>query len=395
MDPSSPEGKEKRPSFLWLLVGVGAAAAGIGVMMIAGAKGEAASETTQVANSVPLVETARVETASNTYRVHAPGRLMPREELSLVGEVSGKVVQVNPELKSGGRIDRGAVVLRIDDGDYSAELARAEAGLATARARLEQASAERDRQVRLAEIGASPEKAAEAARATFEDAQAAVKQAEAQIRIAERAVTKTVIRAPFNALVTQEQVSLGTYVSPGQPLATLISADAAEVEAGLPADQVAAVRAAMNAMEGETLPVRAVPNNSSLSSIPLEGYLAEFSPVIDPASRTATVIAVFPDAFSEKNSGKVFASDYVDLLIEGYSETPVWKVPAGAVRQDAFIWVVSEDSELNKAEVDVLDQTGDVTLLHSADLSGGESVLTTVLSEEIQGMKVKADGARS
>lgn len=395
MDPHSPDGKEKRPSFLWLFVGLGVAAAGIGVMMVAGAKGEVQPGVAQVTNSIPLVEASRVEAASSTYRVHAPGRLMPRDELSLVGEVAGKAVYLNPELRAGGRISAGDVVIRIDDGDFAAELARAEASLATAKARLDQTTSERDRQNRLAEIGASPEKLAETARASFEDAQAAVKQAEAQVLIARRTVSKTVIKAPFDALVTQEQVAPGTYVSPGQALATLISAEAAEVEAGLPADQIAAVRAALNAREDGRLPVQAVPNSSSLSSVTLEGYLAEFSPTIDVASRTATVIAVFPDAFSEDMTGKVFASDYVDLLIEGYSEVPVWKVPAGAVRQDAFVWVISDASELVKVDVNVVDQAGDANLLQSAGLSGDEMILTTILSEEVEGMKVNVSGARS
>lgn len=395
MDGSETNGKAKRPGFVWLLVGVGAAALGIATMTIAGAKSEAGEQTVQKVDTVPLVETARISAAPQTYRVHAPGRLQPRDQLQLVGEVAGKVVSVNSELRPGGRIDKGEVILRIDQGDYAADLARAKAVLATATARLEQATAERDRQVRLADIGAAPEKAAEAANATFEDARAAVEQANAQVRIAERAVAKTIIRAPFNALVTTEQVAPGTYVAPGQPLATLISADAGEVHAGLPAEDVAAVRAAMAQKEGGQLAVKAEPNSGSLGSVALTGYLSEFSPVIDQASRTATVIAVFPEAFSPENSGLVFSGDFMDVVIEGYSETPVWRVPEGAIRQDSFVWVVSNEDDLHKANVKVIDRAGDYMLIHSGDLTGSEQVMTTVLSEETEGMKVKLSGARS
>lgn len=395
MDGSEPKRKGKRPGFVWLLVGVGAAALGIGAMMIAGAKGETSEQMTQQADTIALVEAAPVVKASQTYRVHAPGRLMPRDELSLVGEVAGKVVGINPELRPGGRIAKGDVILRIDDGDYAADLARAKAAVATATARLKQATAERDRQARLAEIGASPEKAAEAADAAFEDASAAVEQTRAQLRVAERTVAKTIVRAPFDALVTNEQVAPGTYVAPGQPLANLISADAGEVHAGLPAEDVAAVRAAMSQAEGGQLSVQAEPNSGSLGSVSLEGYLAEFSPIIDPASRTATVIAVFPDAFTEPYSGQVFSGDFMDVLIEGYSERPVWQVPQGSIRQDSFVWVVTRENDLHKAHVEVIDQTGDTTLIHSDDLSASDIVMTTVLSEETEGMKVKLNGARS
>ena len=215
------------------------------------------------------------------------------------------------------------------------------------------------------------------------------------MRVAERTVAKTIVRAPFDALVTNEQVAPGTYVAPGQPLANLISADAGEVHAGLPAEDVAAVRAAMSKSEGGQLSVQAEPNSDSLGSVSLDGYLAEFSPVIDPASRTATVIAVFPDAFTEAYSGQVFSGDFMDVLIEGYSERPVWEVPEGSIRQDSFVWVVTDENDLHKALVEVIDQTGDTTLIHSDQLSASDLVMTTVLSEETEGMKVKLSGARS
>ena len=395
MDGSSSEGKSKRPGPLWLIVGVVAAVGGFGIMQIAGAKGEAKQEAVAPPDTTPLVEAYSIQPAPRTYRVHAPGRLQPRDELQLVGEVAGKVVSINENLTPGGRIDQGAIVVRIDDGDYAADLQRARAQLATAQARLSQASSERDRQNRLSEIGAAPEKAAEAAVATFEDAQAAVKQAEAQVRIAERAVGKTVIRAPFDAIVTSENLALGTYVAPGQSLATLISADVGEVQAGLPADEIAAVRAAMaNSDEGK-LSVTAEPNTSSLSRVTLNGYVDDFSPLIDAASRTATLIAVFPDAFSEANEGVVFAGDYVDVLIEGYSENPVWSVPEGSVRQDSFVWVITDRQDLHKAHVDVIDQSGDMILVHSDELDGSQRVMTTVLSEEVEGMRVSVEGDRS
>ena len=153
------------------------------------------------------------------------------------------------------------------------------------------------------------------------------------------------------------------------------------------------VCAAIEVEDNRELPVTAVPNNSSISSVSLEGYLAEFSPLIDQASRTATVIAVFPDAFTEEHSGQVFAGDFMDVLIEGYSKEPVWSVPSGSVRQDSFVWVVEEDGSLHKVRVTTIDRVDDTTLFHSAEIDGDERVMTTVLSEEVEGMKVKTSGA--
>ena len=387
-EETTEPGSSKAPSKVWILVGLVAAAIGVAVMFIAGAQGGVSEDAAAREDSVPLVETAPVRAAGNAYEVRAPGRLQARETLELVGEVSGKVTAINPNLKLGGRIEGGATILRIDDGDFQADVAQANAQLATAKAGLEQARAERDRQVRLAELGASPEKAAEQAIAAFEDANANVERAEAQLVIARRQLDKAVIRAPFDAIVTSESVARGTFVSPGQPLATLISAEGGEIRASLPAEDVSAVRAAIRATEDGQLPVRAVPNTTSLTSKVLEGYLAEFSPVIDREARTATVIAVFPNAFTPENEGEVFSDDFMDILIQGMSEAPIWEVPAGAVRQDSFVWVVGPDEQIERLAVDVIDRENDQALLHAELFSGDERVMTTVLAEEIEGMRV-------
>lgn len=377
-----------RPSWLWLILGVAVLGIGILIMTLAGAGGGPQEDAEQQEDSIPYVETVQPEPAGSSFDVRAPDRLQPRERLELVGEVSGKVTNVSPGLQPGGRIGRGETILQIDDGDLLADLERAQAQLATAEARLSQAEAERDRQINLADIGASPEKAAEQAIAAFEDAQAGVRQAQSQVTIARRNLEKSSITAPFDAIVTSESVAPGTFVSPGQPLAQLISAGEGEIQAGLPAEDVNAVRNAIRAREDGRLPVRAIPNSSSLGDMELDGYLSEFSPEIDPQSRTATIISVFPDAFLAENQGNVFAGDYMDLLIEGRSETPMWRVPEGAVRQDGYVWVVGPDEQIHQVDVDPVDRSEEGALIRAPDLSSGDRLLLTVLAEEIDGMRV-------
>lgn len=384
--------KRERPSPLWLLVGVGALLLGTGSMFAAGQRagnGEAVAREPEPA----LIEATQVEPAPDTFTVRAPGRIEPRQELTVVGEVQGKVIYVNPDLSLGGRIDKDEVILRIDPGDFEADVSRAKAQLATANARLAQAEAERDRQMRLADIGAAPEKAREAAIASFEDAQAAVEQAEAQLTLSNRSQSKSVIRAPFDSVVVSESVTLGSFVSPGTPLAQLIDSGEGEIVAGLKPADIRAVREAINRQDGERISVRAVPNSGSISSIALEGYIEQFSPVIDPASRTVSVVAVFPDAFSAENDGEVFAGDFMTLEIEAISPEPLYELPEGAVRQDSFVWVVDENEVIHRRKVVPVDRRDDRVLVASNNLSGSDRIMTTVLAEEIEGMRVRIDGA--
>lgn len=391
-DYAHKQDSDSRPSWIWILAGIAALGIGVAIMMIAGAGGGPEEGAEAQEDSVPYVETIQPQQAGATFPVRAPGRIQPRERLDLVGEVSGKVTGVNPDLQPGGRIGRGETILQIDDGDLRADLERAQAQLATAEARLSQAEAERDRQINLSEIGAAPEKAAEQAVANFEDAEAGVRQARSQVTIARRNLQKASVVAPFDAIVVSEDVAPGTFVSPGQPLARLISAGEGEIQAGLPLKDIAAVRNALAARGDERLPVRAVPNSSSLGNVELEGYLAEFSPEIDQQSRTATIISVFPRAFLAENQGNVFAGDYMDILIEGRSDIPMWRIPDGAVRQDDYVWVVGPDEQIRKVEIDTVDRTEDGVLVRAPGLSEGDTIMLTVLAEEIDGMRVHVEG---
>lgn len=391
-DYAHKQDSDSRPSWIWILAGIAALGIGAVIMMIAGAGGGPEEGAEAQEDSVPYVETIQPQQAGATFPVRAPGRIQPRERLDLVGEVSGKVTGVNPDLQPGGRIGRGETILQIDDGDLRADFERAQAQLATAEARLSQAEAERDRQINLSEIGAAPEKAAEQAVANFEDAEAGVRQARSQVTIARRNLQKASVVAPFDAIVVSEDVAPGTFVSPGQPLARLISAGEGEIQAGLPLKDIAAVRNALAARGDERLPVRAVPNSSSLGNVELEGYLAEFSPEIDQQSRTATIISVFPRAFLAENQGNVFAGDYMDILIEGRSDIPMWRIPDGAVRQDDYVWVVGPDEQIRKVEIDTVDRTEDGVLVRAPGLSEGDTIMLTVLAEEIDGMRVHVEG---
>jgi RND family efflux transporter MFP subunit len=382
---------EIKPSRVWILVGGGIFALGIAVFMMASATGSAPQPASNslLVNDVPAVETEVIQPADSTYLVHAPGRLQPLQTLQVVGEVPGKIAYLNPSLVVGGRLAEGEVLLRIDQGDYRADLSRAEAQLATSQAALERARADRNRQVELAEIGAVPAAVSEAAVATFANAEAAVEQARAQVTLAQRSLNKTTIRAPFDAIVTSESLSTDTFVSPGAPLAELIDASAGEIRAGLSPKDVAAVRRALSAVGQGQLTVRAVPNEASLGVQTLDGYLDSFAPAIDPSSRTVAVRAVFPGAFSAERNGEVFAGDFMTLELSGLADRMTFEVPTAALRRNSAIWLITDTDRLQETPVTPLESHGETMLVTSpADLTGRQ-VLVTPLADEAEGMQVR------
>lgn len=112
-------------------------------------------------------------------------------------------------------------------------------------------------------------------------AEAAVESARAQVRIAEQAVTDTVIRAPFSGFVSERQVAVGEFVSTATVVATLLRTNPIKIEI-----QVAEADVPFVTMgRGVSIEVEAYRDRR------FSGVVTAINPAVDAASRSAIVEA--------------------------------------------------------------------------------------------------------
>ncbi|MEF8788217.1 MAG: HlyD family efflux transporter periplasmic adaptor subunit, partial [Planctomycetota bacterium] len=78
----------------------------------------------------------------------------------------------------------------------------------------------------------------ESAEVAYENAREARKKAQSALEQAKLDYERTTIEVPFDAVVQSEQVGVGTYVSPGNPLASLVNTEQYRVELSVPVDQL-------------------------------------------------------------------------------------------------------------------------------------------------------------
>ena len=383
--------KFNRKTLLWIAVGIIIFALGVFSMLTGSAINQPSGDPAALAaQSAPLVDVIKPKAASRDYIIRVPGRFRSRQTVSLVGEVVGKVVFLNDKLVLGGRLDQDELLLKINPLDFEAEVARATAGVASAEALLLQAQLDNDRQKELAATGAASQAARDAAVATLANAEATFNQAKAQLLVAEQNLVRTEVRSPFPAIVLSENVSIDSYVSPGQQLAELMDARAGELVAGLSPKASAAVAALFHDDPAQTITATARPNDGSVGSVVLQGYVENFSPSIDQASRSALVVAVFPDAFSEANVGRVFSDDFMTLEIMARATGNVWQVPYGAVRRDRYLWVIDQANKLQRVDIDVVRGDDEKAFVTSdTDLSEMD-IVATLLAEEAEGLLVRS-----
>lgn len=150
--------------------------------------------------------------------VKSVGNLQALNAVELTAEVSGRVVAVN--LPTGVRVERGTLLLKLDDRQARAELQVIESQLADARRQF-------DRAQRLSSNNSVSQAEVDALRT-------AVRVAEAQREAAQVQLDNHRIEAPFAGVVGLSDVEVGSYVNAGTMVTTLDATERMELNFSVP-----------------------------------------------------------------------------------------------------------------------------------------------------------------
>lgn len=218
--------------------------------IIAGGIGAAAvmianrPQAAQVEVEVPttFVQTLSARPRRHTVIVRAMGVVKPEKQVVVQPEVSGRVVEQNEQLVPGGRIRTGDPLVRVDPRDYTTAVSATKAELAQARLAVrEQNSLKQvaEHEWKDRPQGFSEETLAFALREPHVDvAQARVSSAKSRVAKARRDLERTLVRAPFDAIVQSEAVDVGQTVGPGTPIATVAGIERYWVMVSVPVAQL-------------------------------------------------------------------------------------------------------------------------------------------------------------
>lgn len=151
------------------------------------------------------VEAVKVVRASLPQAITAVGSLRSDESVTLRPEVAGRIATI--AFAEGQRVQKGAVLVRLDPTVNEAEVKQARANMTLAKSKY-------DRAVDLAKSNFISGQARD-------EAESNMKVAEAALAVAEAKLAKTEIKAPFSGIIGLRQVSLGDYVKEGADLVNL------------------------------------------------------------------------------------------------------------------------------------------------------------------------------
>ncbi len=261
-----------------------------------------------------------------------PGTARAASEQDLAFRVSGTVTSVDVDV--GSRVQKGQVLIRLDSGDLILRQQQAEAGLAQARAQSRNAKANYERVVALYESGNTSMSDMDAARASFESANAAEVSAETALRLAQQQVAYSRLSAPINGSVSQVAVDVNETVGAGQTVVVLIDTDQnPEVQVTVPEVFIGGVN------PGDTTEVIF----GALGSITFNAVVTEVGSAASGAGGFP-VIARLDGNDSVTGVRQGMAAE-ITFLIEGLSDSSRVLIPPQAVHQDhlgRFVFILSQ-----------------------------------------------------
>jgi membrane fusion protein, multidrug efflux system len=258
-------------------------AASVSIWILSGQWGESKAEAEEIKTPAKLSEGA----ATASVRVKAVKSEPFVAKLELAGQTKAfRTVQVKSELAGSitkMNIDRGTIVetvdliVRFSDDERPALLAEAKAAL-------QQAKADYNANEALVEKGF-------ASKNKLESFAAAVARAEAGVTQATLAVKDLDLLAPFSGVINETYVELGSFVSKGEPIATLVQLDPMLAAAQVSERDMSAISV------GAKVNVKLIDERS------IKGEVSFISKIADPNTRTFEIEVLIPNPNGEIGDG--------------------------------------------------------------------------------------------
>ncbi len=342
---------------------------------------------------IPAVRVMTVQSKSTAVLVKGEGTVRPIREVNLVPQVSGKVIEVSPALVSGGRFREGDVLFRIDPVDFQLAVTLAEAKVKDAQSRLqvarEEAAAAREEWNTLHPPG-SPGRADPPPLVLkvpqLKAAEARLAAEKAARRKAYLNLERTVLRAPFNGIVSREKVDVGQYVVAGQPLGSLFSTDAVEVVVPFDERDLSWFRVPGFTFSGPAGSRARVKARLAGRTEVWEGRVVRTECKIDAQTRMVDVVIHVDHPY--RRQPPLAVGLFVDVEIRGRVVPDAVFIPLSALHEGDRVWVVEDDNTLHFRKVVPGRINGD-TLLVTGGLKNGDRVVTSRHPAVTDGMKVR------
>jgi RND family efflux transporter MFP subunit len=358
--------------------------AGAGVYLWTGGKEKAGAAGQNAARDRPIaVKTVTAKVQPMPVIVEAVGTVEPEHSVAVRAQVNGVLEQVL--FREGDKVQKGALLFRIDDRALRAALDQARAALARDQAQLREAEAQRERLKPLAEREYITRQEYAQAVASARALAASVGVDRAQVEAARVQLGYSEIRAPITGRTGSLAVKAGNLVSAAAttPLVVINSIQPVRVAFNIPQAYLEEVR--HQAGSGE---MRVQISREQGGATVAEGEVVFIDNTVNPETGTVLLKA----RVSNENEA-LWPGEFIAARLILKVEPNAVVVSAAAVRpgqNGSYVFVV-EEARARLQPVKVSRQIEDLAVI-AEGLEGGEAVITEIPYDLAPGKTVKVVG---
>jgi RND family efflux transporter MFP subunit len=261
------------------------------------------------------------------------GSIQPERKADLRAEVGAVVMQVLKE--NGEAVKKGDLLVRLDDTSLRDALNSAQEAVRASTQSMDQAERVLQRQKTLKASGMVSSQVLEDAEVRRNNAQSDLSAAKARLVAANQQLTRTLVRAPFDGIVSERKVSAGDTAQIGKELVKVVDPASMRFEGRVSADSVGVVKAG----QGVVFAINGYQGQNFL------GKVKRVDPAANPVTRQVEVLVEFAD----KNLPRV-AGLFAEGRIEAETTSALMVPESALVKQGdtTYVWKI-KDKALSKA----------------------------------------------
>ncbi len=406
-------------------------------------KNKQAPEQVKIAERTTVVRVIEAKEYAVSPQASGFGLVSPARRFEAIAQVGGTAEYVNPMLKKGDILPKGAVILRLSQADFKLAVAQARANIRAAEGKMAEitvseanlksaleiekealaiSKSDQARVEKLYAAGTASQSSRDAARAkhlaqrqkvqNLENSlallptqrlvqQEQIAASKAALETAELNLARTILTLPFDARVDMVSIEVGQLVRIGQTTASFDGIDAAEVEALIPAAELQKVFKGKNDTNGaqiSTNPATIFKAHAGLDlqakvTMQLGETLLEWPAVPDRISNTVDlktgtfgVIVRVDKAYERAELGRrppLSKGMFVKMILSAPPINGI-VVPRSALRNGKLM-VVDPDNRLKLLPVHPRFVQGDIALI-TEGVEAGTQVVVSRPIPTIEGM---------
>ena len=326
-------------------------------------------------NEYPVVT---VGTSSTSMQTTYPATIKGVQDVQISPKVQGFITQIN--VKEGQTVGAGQVLFVLDNVTYQSQVRQSQAQVNTAQASCNTAKLSFENAQKLYENKVIGDFELQSATNSYESAKAALALAEAGLASAKEMLSFCYVKSPAAGVVGTLPYKKGTLVNTATVLTTVSNNSSMEVYFSLTEkDALNMTQASL----GEFPSVQLQLADGTIYSH--EGKVTKMSGVIDAATGSVQVIALFP------NPERMLKSGGAGSIIIPKSNSDAIIIPQSCVSEvqnKKFVYILDKDNKVKYTEIKVDPQNDGNNYIVTDGLKVGDKYVTNGITKLTDGMEI-------